>query len=78
MGIVWDILRVLSDLPGSGLRVLLRQTVGGLVGTRVLLLLLLRCRWLLLLLLVHDARGALVRQLLRRRGLMLVVRLMLH
>ncbi len=72
VGVVGHVLRVLGDLAGAVLGVLLRQSVAGLVGTGVLLLL--RCGRLLLL--VHDAGGALVRQLLRRRALR-VVRLML-
>lgn len=71
VGVVGHVLRVLGDLAGAVLGVLLRQAVGGLVGTGVLLL-----RGGRLLLLVHDAGGALVRQLLRRRALR-VVRLML-
>jgi hypothetical protein len=43
---------VLGDLAGAVLGVLLRQVVGGLIGTGVLLLLL-RGGWLLLL--MHDA-----------------------
>lgn len=73
VGIVGHVLRVLGDLAGAVLCVLLGQAVGRLVGTGVLLLLLLRGGRLLL---VHDAGGALVRQLLRRRALR-VVRLML-
>ncbi len=73
MGIVGHVLWVLGDLRRPALSVLLWQSVvGGLVCARVLLLLGRRR-----LLLMHDAGRALVRQLLRRRGLMWVVRLML-
>lgn len=72
MGIVRHVLWVLGDLRRPVLSVLLGQSVvGGLVCARVLL-----GRGGLLLL-MHDAGRALVRQLLRRRGLMWVVRLML-